>query len=74
MIPFEDYKRLLGSSAQDMKDEEIEQAKAVADMPTLILANTIPGKGKEIEGDYKWHGKPPTPEEGERFIKEILSI
>jgi transketolase len=55
--------------------EAIEQAKAVADMPTLILANTIPGKGvKEIEGDYKWHGKPPTPEEGERFIKEILSI
>ncbi|HRH24302.1 MAG TPA: transketolase [Candidatus Paceibacterota bacterium] len=55
--------------------EAIEQAKAVADMPTLILANTIPGKGvKEIEGDYKWHGKPPTPEEGERFIKEILSV
>ncbi len=55
--------------------EAIEQAKAVADMPTLILANTIPGKGvKEIEGDYKWHGKPPTPEEAERFIKEILSV
>lgn len=55
--------------------EAIEEAKAVADMPTLILANTIPGKGvKEIEGDYKWHGKPPTPEEGERFIKEILAV
>ncbi len=54
-------------------NDAIEESKAIADMPTLILANTIPGKGvKEIEGDYKWHGKPPTPEEGERFIKEIL--
>jgi transketolase len=52
----------------------IEEARAVADKPTLILANTIPGKGvKEIEGDYKWHGKPPTKEEGERFLKEILA-
>lgn len=27
MIPFEDYKRLLGSSAQGMSDAEIEQLR-----------------------------------------------
>ena len=62
-----------GHNIREIADA-IEQAKAIADRPTLILANTIPGKGvTEIEGDYKWHGKPPTAEEGERFIKEILA-
>ncbi len=37
-----------------------EEAKAIREKPTLILAHTIPGKGiKEIEGDYRWHGTPP---------------
>jgi transketolase len=50
----------------------IEEAKTVKDKPTIIIAHTIPGKGvPEIEGDYRWHGKPPTKEEGERFLKEI---
>ena len=50
----------------------VEEAKAVHEKPTLIIAHTIPGKGvPEIENDYHWHGKAPTAEEGERFIKEI---
>lgn len=62
-----------GHNIRDIADA-LEQAKAIADRPTLILANTIPGKGvKEIEGDYKWHGKPPSSEEAERFIKEIMA-
>jgi transketolase len=49
-----------------------EEAAAIREKPTLIIAHTIPGKGvKEIEGDYRWHGKPPTKEEGERFLAEI---
>ncbi|MCX9010800.1 MAG: transketolase [Candidatus Methanoperedens sp.] len=37
-----------------------EEAKAIREKPTLILAHTIPGKGiREIEGDYRWHGNPP---------------
>lgn len=49
-----------------------EQAKAIQEKPTLILANTIPGKGvPEIENDYKWHGMPPKPEQEESFIKQI---
>ncbi|MBY0538807.1 transketolase [Patescibacteria group bacterium] len=49
-----------------------EQAKAIKSKPTLILANTIMGKGvKEIEGNYKWHGTAPKPEQEESFIKQI---
>jgi len=53
----------------------VEQAKAIYERPTLILAHTIPGKGiKDIEFDYKWHGKPPSKEEGEKFLKELRTL
>jgi transketolase len=52
--------------------QAIDEAKTISDKPTVIIAHTIPGKGvREIENDYRWHGKVPTIEEGERFIKEI---
>ncbi|MBI3020249.1 MAG: transketolase [Parcubacteria group bacterium] len=52
--------------------DAVEQAKAITEKPSLIIAYTIPGKGvKEIEGDYLWHGKPPNKEEGERFLNEL---
>lgn len=35
-------------------------AKAVSTNPTVIICNTIPGKGVSyMEGDFKWHGFPP---------------
>ncbi|MDP1690331.1 MAG: transketolase [bacterium] len=53
----------------------VEEAKAIFEKPTLIIAHTIPGKGvPEIEFDYHWHGKPPSREEGERFLKEIRTM
>ncbi len=55
--------------------EAVEEAKAIYEKPTLIVAHTIPGKGvPEIEFDYRWHGKPPTQEEGKRFLKEIRTL
>ncbi len=52
--------------------DAIDEAKAIFEKPTLILAHTIPGKGvKEIEFDYHWHGKPPTKEEGKKFLEEL---
>lgn len=40
--------------------DAVEQAKAVYEKPTVIIAHTIPGKGiKEIEFNYRWHGDPP---------------
>ena len=51
-----------------------ETAKAVYEKPTLIIAHTIPGKGvPEIEFDFKWHGKPPSKDEAEKFPKIIRS-
>lgn len=52
-----------------------EEAKAVYEKPTVIIAHTIPGKGvHEIEFDYLWHGKPPTKEEGDRFLSELRTL
>jgi transketolase len=40
--------------------DAVDEAKAIYEKPTVIIAHTIPGKGiKEIEFDYTWHGKPP---------------
>jgi transketolase len=48
------------------------EAEAVKERPTLILADTIPGKGvKSIERDYKWHGKPPSKDEAKKFLAEL---
>jgi transketolase len=53
----------------------IDEAKAIYEKPTMIIAHTIAGKGvPEIEFDYHWHGKPPTAEEGKRFLKEIRTM
>lgn len=53
----------------------VDEAKTIYEKPTLIIAHTIPGKGvPEIEFDYRWHGKPPSKEEGKRFLKEIRSL
>lgn len=53
----------------------VEEANAIYEKPVVIIAHTIPGKGvPEIEFDYHWHGKPPTKEEGKRFLKEIRTM
>ena len=37
-----------------------DEARAIREKPTLILAHTTPGKGiPTIENDYRWHGNPP---------------
>ncbi|MCE9585120.1 transketolase [Candidatus Nomurabacteria bacterium] len=41
-------------------NEAIEEAQAIYEKPTVIIAHTIPGKGvKEFERDFRWHGTPP---------------
>ena len=55
--------------------DAIEEAKAIYEKPTVIIAHTIPGKGvSEIEFDYRWHGKPPSKEEGQRFLHELRTL
>lgn len=53
----------------------VEQAKAVYEKPTVIISHNIPGKGiAEMEFDYLWHGKPPKPEEGQKFLDELRTL
>jgi transketolase len=53
----------------------VEEAKAIYEKPTVIIAHTIPGKGiPEIEFDYKWHGVPPKPEEAKKFLEELRTL
>jgi len=53
----------------------VNQAKAITEKPTVIIAHTIPGKGiPEIEGDYKWHGTPPNKEQAEMWLKELRTL
>ncbi len=55
--------------------EAVDEARAIVEKPVLIIAHTIPGKSvPEIEGDYHWHGKPPSKEEGKRFLKAIRTL
>jgi transketolase len=51
------------------------EAEAVYEKPVVIIAHTIPGKGiREIERDYRWHGKPPSKEEGKKFLEELRTM
>ena len=52
-----------------------EEAKAIAEKPTLIVAHTIPGKGVDfMENDYKWHGVPPNAEQAKVALKELRTL
>ncbi len=56
-------------------NEVVEEAQAIYEKPTVIIAHTIPGKGvKEFERNYKWHGKAPNKEEGEIALKELRNL
>jgi transketolase len=38
----------------------VNEARAIYEKPTVIIAHTIPGKGVDyMEGRYEWHGNPP---------------
>jgi transketolase len=63
-----------GHNMEEIVDA-VEQAKAIYEKPTMIIAHTIPGKGiKEIEFDYNWHGKPPNKEEAKKFLHELRTL
>ena len=63
-----------GHNIEEITDAT-EEAKAVFEKPTMIIAHTIPGKGiKEIEFDYMWHGKSPKKEEADRFLSELRTL
>ncbi|MBI2330120.1 transketolase [Candidatus Daviesbacteria bacterium] len=51
-----------------------DKARTILDKPTIIIANTIPGKGVSfMENKYQWHGKAPNQEEAEKALAELKS-
>lgn len=59
--------------------EEIINAVTVArnnyEKPTVILANTIPGKGvRFMENHYEWHGKAPSKDEAKKALEQLEEI
>lgn len=52
------------------------QARAIAEKPTVIVAHTTAGKGVAfMEGDYKWHGVPPSkPEDAVEALRELRTL
>ncbi len=48
------------------------EARAISEKPTIIIAHNTPGKGVSfMEGNYEWHGKPPTEEQGKIALQEL---
>ncbi len=47
-------------------------AKAITNMPTVIIAHTIPGKGVDfMEYDYHWHGISPNADQEKKALEEL---
>ncbi|MFA6552790.1 MAG: transketolase, partial [Candidatus Paceibacterota bacterium] len=78
--PLTEKYKAFGWNVLECDGNNIAEFLAVADSakssasnhPTVIIAQTVAGKGiKEIEGDYLWHGRVPTSQEAERFLREL---
>ena len=55
--------------------DAVNEAKAIYEKPTVIIAHTIPGKGVSfMENNYLWHGIPPKPEEAKVALKELRTL
>lgn len=51
------------------------EAGAIYEKPTVIIAHTIPGKGVSfMENRFEWHGKPPNPEEAKKALAELRTL
>lgn len=59
-----------GHNFQEL-NSAIDEAKAIYEKPTMIIAHTIPGKGVEyMERDFRWHGIPPGKGPEDKFTKD----
>lgn len=61
----------------DMKQiiDSLDAAENVKDKPTIIIAETVKGKGVSfMEGNVDFHGKAPNKDETERAIAELKKI
>ncbi|MEK7510574.1 MAG: transketolase [Patescibacteria group bacterium] len=53
----------------------LEEAKAIQEKPTCIIANTIPGKGVSfMENKFEWHGVSPNKEQAKEALRELRTL
>lgn len=68
---------VLESDAHDIKQfvDTINEAHAIFEKPTVIIAHSIAGKGVDfMEKDFHWHGKPPNSDEAKEALKELRTL
>ena len=55
-------------------DDAIQKAKETKDKPTIIIANTIKGKGVSfMENEVGWHGTAPNDEQLQQALEELMN-
>ena len=77
--PLRDKWVAFGWKALEIDGHDFSQIKTALEMaditkgePTVIIANTIMGKGvRSIENNYQWHGKVPNKEQINEFLHEL---
>ena len=77
--PLRDKWMAFGWKALEIDGHDFSQIKTALEMadmtkgqPTVIIANTVMGKGvKSIENNNQWHGKVPTKEQLTDFLHEL---
>jgi len=63
-----------GNNMQAILDA-VNEAKAIFEKPSVIIARTIPGKGvREFERKFEWHGKAPGKEDAKMALDELRTL
>lgn len=65
--------RVMDGNNSDLLNAAFEEAKAVTEAPTLILAETVKGYGSQImENKAEWHHHVPTREEYAQIVADFM--
>jgi transketolase len=68
---------VLETDAHNIKQfvDRINEAHAIYEKPTVIIAHSIAGKGVEfMEKDFHWHGKPPDKAQAKEALHELRTL
>lgn len=85
VMPLEDLRgkwESFGWHVQEIDGHNIESiidaasmARAVTNMPSVIISHTIPGKGVDfMEYDYHWHGSPPNSQQAKDALHKLRTL
>jgi transketolase len=60
-----------GNNVEDFL-RAMSEARNFKGRPSVVIARTIMGKGVSfMEDDYRWHGVPPSPDQGQTALSEL---